>query len=76
MMATFIDYRELNNPGRKTRIWEIEAKAGGFLGRVQWHAHWRCYAFFPARDTLFEETCLQEISDFLRGARIGHKAEL
>ncbi len=35
------------------------------LGVIKWHGAWRCYAFFPEPDTLYERKCLSEITQFL-----------
>jgi hypothetical protein len=31
---------------------------------VRWFSRWRKYAFYPGRETVFEEDCLREIADF------------
>lgn len=52
-------------PEHKTRRWAINAKDGEVqLGEVKWFGKWRCYAFFPLNDTLFEKTCLRQIATF------------
>ncbi len=49
----------------KTRIWAVLSKeSGDALGLVQWFGRWRCYSFFPAKDTLFEQRCLRDIAAF------------
>ena len=54
---------------RKTKIWTVRSsETGYFLGWVKWHAPWRRYAFYPHGDTLFEETCMREIAQFLEDA--------
>jgi len=62
-----------NKPKGKTHIWEVIAKAGGFLGQVQWFGRWRKYSFFPAPDCVFEETCLEDIADFIKWTTHSHK---
>ncbi len=57
----------------RTNIWEVIAKAGGFLGQIRWFARWRKYSFFPAPDCVFEEVCLGDITDFLKWATHSHK---
>jgi hypothetical protein len=34
------------------------------LGEVKWYGRWRCYAYFPVNDTLYEKTCLRDIANF------------
>ncbi len=49
----------------KTSIWDIVARRNGAeLGAVRWFGRWRRYAFYPAIDTVFEQTCLREIANF------------
>jgi hypothetical protein len=50
---------------RKTAIWDVRAKVGGFLGQVRWFSRWRKYSFFPAPGCVFEGTCMREISQFI-----------
>ena len=55
-------YESLSPSGR-TAIFEVQEGHGpGSLGRISWYASWRCYGFFPNRGTVFEETCLSELS--------------
>ena len=62
-----------DQPNKKTHIWEVTAKAGGFLGQVRWFGRWRKYSFFSAIDCVFEEVCLVDIADFLKWATYSHK---
>ena len=53
--------------GLKTPRWEVhprEPMGAERLGEVRWYGAWRCFAFFPAPETLFERTCLRDIADF------------
>ena len=34
------------------------------LGTIRWFGRWRKYCFFPASETVYEETCLGEIAEF------------
>lgn len=50
----------------KTKSWQVWArKPFVILGYIKWHGAWRCYAFFPADNTLFEHNCLWDIADFV-----------
>lgn len=44
------------------------------LGQVKWFGRWRCYAFFPNADTVFETTCLEDLSAFCYGETRAHMA--
>ena len=73
---TFIRALELENPGRKTRRWELYAENGGLLGYVEWFTRWRKYTFRPTTTdtTWFEQTCLREIALFIEAQTKEHKA--
>lgn len=50
---------------RKLSIWEVRAKDGEItLGWVRFVGRWRCFAFYPSTDTLYEKQCLRDIADF------------
>lgn len=73
---TYIDVRELGNPGRKTRRWEVYSKPGALLGFIEWFTRWRCYTFRPTTTdtTWFEQVCLREIATFIESQTKAHKA--
>jgi hypothetical protein len=53
-------------PAPKTRRWDVWTEDGvECLGRISWWGAWRCYAFFPSEETLFEHKCLRDIADFI-----------
>ncbi len=66
-MAKWIDFNLIvGPPERKTAIYDVIAKDGGhLLGQVRWFGRWRCYAFYPSPDCVFERTCLQDIIAFI-----------
>jgi len=37
-----------------------------FLGTIKWYSNWRRYIFCSDMGTVFDATCLDEISDFLK----------
>lgn len=62
----------------KTELWIVRTASSGQEGSraiadVRWYAPWRCYAFLPGRQTVFEERCLKEIALFLRLLNAAHK---
>jgi len=73
---SYIDAVELENPGRKTRRWELHAQDGGLLGFIEWLGRWRCYTFRPATSstTWFEQTCLREIATFIESETKARRA--
>jgi hypothetical protein len=54
------------SPSGKTMIWEVLNRYDGApIGRIAWFAKWRKYGFYPWPETVFEEVCMREISDFI-----------
>lgn len=52
---------------RKTDIYKIVTKydTPEILGSIEWFGRWRKYAFFPAKNTVFEPICLNDIINFI-----------
>lgn len=51
----------------KTKVFTVKAIEDRFLlGEIRWFPRWRKYAFFPNKETVFEEDCLENIADFLK----------
>ena len=58
----------------RTGVWRVENKATQeIIGFIKWCKAWRKYAFFPSYNTIFEQTCLQDITDFLKELKDKHK---
>jgi hypothetical protein len=55
------------SPSSKTMIWDVLNRYDGgmLLGRIAWFAKWRKYGFYPMPETVFEEVCMRELSDFI-----------
>lgn len=61
----------------RTTIWEVaEKQSHGVLGQVRWFARWRCYGFYPHRETIFEQQCLRDIADFCEQRTKDHRVGL
>lgn len=51
---------------KKTRQWHIiNELSGAVIGHIAWYAQWRKYAFWPWPNTIYEPTCLSDITSFL-----------
>ncbi len=50
---------------QKTNKYEVCTKDNTMLGTVTWFSRWRKYAFNPLAYTVYEETCMGEISQFI-----------
>ncbi len=65
-MSKCIEFFEIGNPG-KTKIWDILSKRSGYiLGKIKWYGPWRQYCFFPAAETVFNKTCMEDIIKFIK----------
>ncbi len=43
------------------------------LGQVRWYNHWRQYGCYPEMGTVFEKTCLTDITDFIKELNAGQR---
>lgn len=48
----------------KTQIWDILGVRSGLLGQVGWFGRWRCYAFYPEPNTVFNAECMAMLANF------------
>jgi hypothetical protein len=61
-------------PKRKTKTFDcINNKSGAILGNIKWYSNWRQYCFFSSDNTIFNSSCLEDISYFLKQLNNGHK---
>ena len=64
-MATYINIRFFDDTD-KTKVWEVTTKDdSATLGYIKWFGRWRCYAFFPEKNTVYERQCLRDITEFI-----------
>lgn len=47
-----------------------------FLGQVKFYFNWRQYAFFPEQGTIYEKTCLNDISNFCKELNLRQKSRV
>lgn len=69
-------YLEFKLVGHKprTEIWHVLSKRhGNRLGVIQWYAPWRQYCFYPEADCVFNNRCLQKITEFLEHLMIRYR---
>lgn len=38
---------------------------GELIGKILWYHRWRHYGFFPEEESVFNPTCLREISSYI-----------
>ena len=61
----------------KTDIWGVVADQSNItLGTIRWYGPWRCYAFGPYLNALFEKDCLRAIANFCEEQTKMHKEKL
>lgn len=60
----------------KTNHYEVFAKSDNFkLGVIKWYSNWRKYVFEPTSNTIYEETCLRDISQYIEEETKAQKAK-
>ncbi|MHA1285815.1 MAG: hypothetical protein ACTSPB_00300 [Candidatus Thorarchaeota archaeon] len=57
----------------KTEIWWVLDRGDECLGKVRWFGRWRQYTFFPEMNTLYNNQCLSEVSEFLVNLNREHR---
>lgn len=62
----YIEFAQIVMEKRKTKVEEVKTKEGDVIGIIKWYGRWRQYSFFPKPNTVFEKTCLADITDELK----------
>ncbi len=58
----------------KTSVWEVRTREGAvLLGHVTWFGRWRCYAFSPKPNTVYEQRCLRDLAAFCDARTADHR---
>lgn len=52
--------------GRKTDTYVVVNHDGDTLATIKWHGAWHQYCIFFAGETIFSQSCLDDVGDFLR----------
>ena len=60
-------------PNKLTNNYSVMTTDGIELGQIKWFSNWRKYAFYPKPETLYEETCLQDIAEFCKQETLNRK---
>lgn len=67
MASRWVHFGEVENPGRKTKIWWVRATRDDMaLGEIRWWPAWRQYCFFPKGSTIWNPECLDDVTAFVR----------
>lgn len=64
---SYLHFRELSvTKNIKTRLWEIQNNdTGAVLGTIRFYKAWRKYVFMPLAGTVYDGSCLEEITRFV-----------
>lgn len=60
----FLKFTEIKDTG-KTKVFSVTNLSGDNLALVKWHAGWRKYTFQPVEYTIFDSSCLKEITEYI-----------
>lgn len=59
-------YMTFQTVGNSASTWVVTNNKSGFeLGRIEWYSSWRQYVYVPTSCSVFNNTCLDDISRFL-----------
>ncbi len=64
-VAGYLDFTERPSASHLTKIVQVTARSGVVLGEMCWRSSWRRYVFVPAQGTVFDSTCLQNLTTYL-----------
>lgn len=71
----YLDFRLADKHNPATWIIDVYSKEGLFpLGQIRWYAQWRQYGFYPEEGTVFEKTCLTDITELCRRLNVCQRA--
>lgn len=60
-----LEFRPIDNPGKRTKIWTVHNSNGELLAQVFFHAPWRNYVWSMAPGVIFDIKCTDIVRDFL-----------
>jgi len=64
-MSKYLDFVEMQTT-TKTKVFKVNSKrSGDCLAIIKWYAPWRQYCFYSMPQTIFNNTCLLDIVDFI-----------
>lgn len=77
----FVEYNPFRIDGKvnrkkTTKYWVENKDNGVILGTIEWYGPFRQYSFFPEPNMVFEKTCLQDITDFIKQLEIERKERI
>jgi hypothetical protein len=61
----YLLFEKQTHDDRKTYVVFVGTKERLLLGKIKWFSQWRRYAFYPTNDKVFDETCLEDIKNYI-----------
>jgi hypothetical protein len=73
----WIEFHEVDMPNRKTKVFLVYNKENFEvpIGEIRWYGAFRKYAFYPQPNTVYENVCMKDITNFLEELMDERKAE-
>ena len=69
----YIKIAEVPHTG-KTKGFNVINKSGNYgIGYIEWYGAWRQYCFMPEDNMIFNSTCLELITEFLKDINIKYR---
>lgn len=66
IQLTYITIRKQpKEDNKKTNTYLVISENDNVIGQIKWYGAWRKYCFFPEEKTVFENKCLEGISNIL-----------
>ena len=72
MAKSFLKFTEIKDTG-KTKVFDVSNLQGDSLGRIGWFAAWRRYTYWPVCTTVYDASCLKEITVFINNLMLDRK---
>lgn len=64
-MSEYLEFKQISYEGKTKRFEVISKLHGDVLGRISWYGAWRQYTFSPGYPTVWNNSCLKDIVNFL-----------
>jgi hypothetical protein len=66
-VSEYLDFVMVHDTG-KTKVYSVDSRSqGARLGLLKWYGPWRQYTLMPEPDTVWNKTCLLDITAFIDG---------
>ena len=62
----FLEFTVISINGKTIRVEILNLKHRSQLGHIGWYGPWRQYVFFPARETIWNDSCLEDVKSAIQ----------